>query len=72
MYLQKGRSSGALKVTTYRKEQDPKPEPDPLVKGSDPRNRMRIRIFSCHGSGTPLAAKLYPDPHRRVSLWIET
>ncbi len=46
----------------WRKEQDPKPDPDPLVKCTVPRIRMRIRFFSCHGSGTPLEAKPDPDP----------
>jgi hypothetical protein len=31
------------------------PHQDPLVRGTDPRIRIRIRILpKCHGSGTPL------------------
>ncbi len=45
-------------VGHWRKEQDPKP--DPLVKGTNPRIGMRIRIFSCRGSRTPLTDILFP------------
>jgi hypothetical protein len=40
---------GVLKVT--EKDQNPEPDPDPLMRGTDPRIRSRI-LSKCHGSET--------------------
>jgi hypothetical protein len=59
MYLQKLRSRKLFKNLVFcwrleghwRKYQDPEPDPDPLVRGRDPRIRIRTKMSWIHNTG---------------------
>jgi hypothetical protein len=60
MYLQKGKSIKTFYTIIFcwrleghrQKEQDP--DPDPIVKGTDPRIRIRTKMSRIRNTGAPL------------------
>ncbi len=65
---------GVLKVRDWRKEQDPNPEPDPLVRGTNPRIRIRTKMSQIQNTAfnyyirsyTPASLRWLTQSHKLI------